>query len=618
MMKNAERWAALSILLSILIQRRVQGFSPSFLKNQKNHLSLTASEKIPLARAPFMNRKCYHFSAKKKEVEEEEYEEYEYEEYYEYEEVEDEEEEEEEYEEEAEEIVSSKQEEIPLQDDPEDENYTAQKKLIEETIARRDALQGFKEKTSGEGSVEFLREQVEGFIDEKFEESGLSDKDVEKYFKKFKITEKAAEEAIQEKMDVDSDLSRTELMENFVTNLGTDVDVFPENDDPIYEGGVTSEDLLRLQNALQDLTGTIKGFQDGSMIDNKQAMIRPQHELDQLDRQTLDEINLCLNASATDANGVGYAEAIHNEDPTRWLLYDLDFNVTNLMLASCKHSPESPFILNHWMPQLCAYSRYADVRERDFQFTWEDCENADMDELKRYFRGLGYDEIPTFTPKETNIVNLETEYDQEDMTMAAFENWMDEVYIEEDENLYFDDEDFQPENNVFDFNYGIEDTDEVTSFKNELKEFYNEHGNETQAWKDKFVRETNYTEIMDKDGAEAFRGHLVVACCGSDKDLELAEEITKRMGDEFGKQVYVETRVYSHARQEDNLYEIWLESYDIELLHSRRGAFYNAKQWFGPADVDGKQLDHIVERVRYMISDDARYTYDLHEFESEV
>ena len=35
--------------------------------------------------------------------------------------------------------------------------------------------------------------------------------------------------------------------------------------------------------------------------------------------------------------------------------------------------------------------------------------------------------------------------------MSAFENWMDEVYNEENEDLYFDDEEFQPEHNVFDF-----------------------------------------------------------------------------------------------------------------------------------------------------------------------
>ncbi len=613
-----------------MIQPKALGFSPSFLKQKNNFpASLAINEKASLvqytrSQSSFKNRRRPLF-AKKKDAEEEEYEEYddyeyEYEEYEEYEEGDEEYEEEEEggEEEGTKKTTAIKKEEIPLEDDPDDENYTAQKKLIEETITRRNELEEFKGRTSGEGSAEYLRQQVESFIDEKFEESSLTDKDIEKYFKKMKMTEKAAETAIAEKTnEEDSGADRTELLEKFTTNLGTDIEVFPEDGSEVLEG-IDSKDLLRLQNALQDLTGTIKGFQDGSLIDNKQAMIRPQHELDMLDRQTLEEINLCLNASASDPNGVDYGEQIHNEDPTRWLLYDLDFNVTNLMLASCQHNPESPFILNHWMPQLCAYSRYADVRERDFQFTWEDCEKADMSELMRYFQGLGYDEIPTFTPKETNIVNLETEYDQEDMTMAAFENWMDEVYIEDDENLYFDDEDFQPENNVFDFNYGLADSDDVTSFKNELKEFYNEHGNETQAWKDKYVRETNYTAVEDKKGAEEFRGHLVVACCGSDQDLELAEKITGRMGDEFGKQVYVETRVYSHARQEENLYEIWLESYDIELLHSRRGAFYNAKQWLGPADVDDKQLDYIVDKVRYMISDDARYTYDLHEFESEV
>jgi hypothetical protein len=349
-------------------------------------------------------------------------------------------------------------------------------------------------------------------------------------------------------------------------------------------------------------------------VDNKQAIIRPQYELEKLDRDTLDEINLCLNASATDENGIEYGESIKNEDPLRWLLYDLDFDVANLMLASCKHNPEAPLILNHWMPQLCAYRRYAEIRENNFQFSWEDCENADLDELKRYYQGLGYDEIPTFTPKETNIIELETQYDQEDMTMAAFENWMNEVYVEEEEDLYFDDEEFQPENNVFDENYGLADSDQLITFKSELKDFYAEHRNETKEWKNKYVRQTNYTGVEDKEGAEQFRGHLVVACCGSDKDLELAEKITQRMKDEFDKQVYVETRVYSHARQEDNLYEIWLESYDIELLHSRRGALYNAKQWFGPADVDDEHLDNIVERIRYMISDEARYSYNMHEF----
>lgn len=565
------------------------------------------------------------------EVEEEEYEEGDDEEWeYEYEEVEEEyeyEEEEEEYEEDFEEVEElAAKYNIPLQDDPDDPQYMEQKRIIEESIAERSALEEAKNMmVTSEQAPEFLTKNLDQFLDKKLEEAGIDMSEVEKNMKEFEISESDAESAIREDIENKSGMSPSERTGAFLSNLGSDADAFPPNDDPIYKTGdggekmrINNSDLLRLQNALQDLVGTIDGFTDGSMVDNKQAMIRPNHELEQLDHETLDEINMCLNASAVDANGQEYAETIKNEDPLRWLLYDLNFNVTNLMLASCKHNPTAPLLLNHWMPQLCAYSRYADVRERDFQFTWEDCENADMNELLNYFKGLGYDEIPNFSPKETNIIDVETEYDQEDITMSAFENWMDEVYNDENEDLYFDDEEFQPEHNVFDFDFGLADSDTVRGFKTEFEEFNKEHSNETQAWREKFAKETKYELNEDKEGAEAFRGHLVVACCGSDHDLELAEKITLRMKEEFGKQVYTETRVYNHARQEDNVYEIWLESYDIQLIHSRRGAFYNSNQWSGPADVDDDQLDYITEKVRYLISDDSRYSYHIHEFFTEV
>ena len=63
------------------------------------------------------------------------------------------------------------------------------------------------------------------------------------------------------------------------------------------------------------------------------------------------------------------------------------------------------------------------------------------------------------------------------------------------------------------------------------------------------------------------------------------------------------TCVYNHARQEDNVYEIWIESFDIQLIHSRLGDFYNTNQWDGPADMRDKQLDYIVEMVGHLISD---------------
>jgi hypothetical protein len=448
--------------------------------------------------------------------------------------------------------------------------------------------------------------------------AGVEMKMVEDKYDEMAVSEEEVKAAISES----SFQEDVNPFKTLIEEIGTESDSFPPDKGSILESfdstDVSNENLTKLQKALEDLVGTMDGMTDGSLVDNKQAMIRPQFEFDQLDDQTRDEIQLCLNASATDAIGVEYGESIKNEDPLRWLLYDLNFNVTNLMLAACKHSPNAPLLLNHWMPQLCAYSRYADVRQREFQFTSDDCANADTSELLKYYQGLGYDEIPTFSPKDTNIVEVETEYDQEDVTMSHFENWMEEVYDEEGEDLYFDDETFQPENNVFDQNFGLQEKDEVTTFKAEFKEFEHEYANETQAWRDKYAKESNYTIVDDSGGQEEFRGHVVVACCGSDHDLELAEKITLRMEKEFGKKVYVETRVYNHARQEDNLYEIWIESYDIELIHSRRGAFYNAKQWLGPADIDDPQLDYIVDKVEYCISEDARYSYHLHEFVTEV
>jgi len=535
------------------------------------------------------------------------------------------------------------EEHTPLQDDPDDPNYTAQKALIETSIQNRKTLAAVKELTFGEGSNERLQTNIGEFLDEQLAEAGVDSKLIDELMGNMEVSEEEASAAIEgenEKMQEAYDAATGEgervgipydRREAFLRNMGSGPDVFPADDDPLMmssddedtEGGssdssILNDDLVKLQSALEDLVGTTRGFADGSTIQNKQAMIDPDRELALLDEQTLDEIELCLNASATDANDLEYKESIKNEDPIRWILYDRNFNVTNLMLASCKYNPGAPLLLNHWMPQLCVFSKYADAREREFVWTWDDCADIEMDELARYYKGLGYDEIPTFSPKDTNVVEIETKYDDEMITMAAFEHWMDEVYNPEDEDLYFDDDAFQPENNVYDFNYGMEDTDEVKAFEIELDEFKMEHTNETQEWRDNFAKEKNYTVIVDEEAVKDFRGYLVVACCGSDSDVELAERITARMGEAHGKQVHVETRVYSHARESDNVYEIWLESYDITLLHSKRGANYNAKAWDGPADVDEKQMVYLVDKVGHLIGDDSRYSYHLHEFVTEV
>lgn len=507
---------------------------------------------------------------------------------------------------------------VPLEDDGSDPNYTAQVKAIEESIATRDSLKAVGQVLNGEGeeSSDFLRNTVESFLDE-----NVSDDDAtfEKTMKKFQLTKKEVDE-MEQKIEAGGDdivYNDGDLSPEMMEELGIDADVFPSDDDPVMlDLNLRNEDLVNLQNSIKDLVGSIEGLNDGSLVDNKQAMIDPEVELAKLDNETYYEVMMC-------AEGVGESEwaefeTIKNDNPLGWLLYDLDYNVTNLLLAACKHNPQAPIILNHWMPQLVTYKRYQDVRSRNFEFSSEERDQADLEELERYYVNLGYDEIPTRTPKETGIIDFETEYDEDDTQMAAFENWMEEVYDEEGDLLYFDDEDFQPDNNVFDPDFGLEDTDETTRFKEEYQAFREEFEEEGDEYMDKIAKITNYTHQMDEEGQAEFRGHLVVACAGTDEDLDLAETITKRMKDEFGKKVFVETRIYNQALPEDNVYEIWLESYDIELLHSRRKAIYNANQWDGPADLDEKQLDYIVGKVNYLISDDARYSFHLHEFVSQV
>ena len=42
---------------------------------------------------------------------------------------------------------------------------------------------------------------------------------------------------------------------------------------------------------------------------------------------------------------------------------------------------------------------------------------------------------------------------------------------------------------------------------------------------------------------------------------------------------------------------------------SKKRATSNAEGWEGPAECDGAQIDYLVDKVRFLISDDARYSY---------
>ncbi|KAL9189508.1 hypothetical protein ACHAXT_009183 [Thalassiosira profunda] len=381
--------------------------------------------------------------------------------------------------------------------------------------------------------------------------------------------------------------------------------VYPSN------GAFTEKDLVELDDKISAYKAAREKLANQTYFGEGHTMAYMDVERDwpKLSNETQDEILDVIENSNTMAC----------PEPEMWLMYDLNFNVTNLILASFKHHVEAPIMFTQWMPQLEVYERYADQREKNFEWTWDDVEQADMDELQRYYKGIGYDSIPKKDPSETGIITLDTTpMDDEEREMLALENWMDDVYNEEADNLLFDDESFEPRDNVFDPDYGTSSSDKSAAleekFMKEYDAFEREFSEETQEWRDQFATVEKFEHREDIEGQKEFRGHLVVAITPSDEDLEVAEKITERFQEEFGKAVFVETRVLGHARKEDNVFEVWLESYEIDLLHSKRQAFINSKLWTGPSEVDAEQLEYLVEKVRELISDDARFSYRMSDY----
>jgi len=305
-----------------------------------------------------------------------------------------------------------------------------------------------------------------------------------------------------------------------------------------------------------------------------------------------------------------------------WLKYDMGFNVSNLILASIKHNPDAPVILQHWYPQLMICERYQHARDRNFDFTWEDVDDADLDELRTYYLGFGYDEIPSKAPSETGLISLE-DADEQEVKMAAMEKWMLDVYNGEWDRKDFDDDTIKDEDNVFSDNFRMpqhpdlpawEDAQEdIAGWKAEFDdpdEAENGDTDEAKRYRDFMGRSIDYEPVEDNESfSKNFRGHLVVACGNFDADLDVAESITDRMEQEFGNVIYTETKIYQHATKGDNLFEVWLESYEIDLLHSKRRAFNGVEGWEGTGEMTTDRLDHLVGEIRQLTSEDARTSF---------
>jgi len=475
------------------------------------------------------------------------------------------------------------EEEVPLQDDPDDPNYMAQRKLLEETIERRtaqDELDGFDE-------IDFIMNKMTPEQAKAFDETDLQ-KEVEA--KAAELIDMDDSEVVEQIGDLDETLAKTSsILDDPYEN---------EGEENIMGTGLSDDLLERFDSAVKTARERI-AEEPWDKVNHKAQTL----DWAKLSNQTIEEMDACLD----EIGGSSY-------NVTNWLLYDLDFNVSNLILAAIKHNPEAPILFQHWYPQLFTYERYQHARDNNFDFTWDDVENADTEELERYYLGFGYEEIPNKAPGDTGIINLE-DMDEEELKMAAFENWMKDVYNPEWDKKDFDDDQFQDEDNVFSKFYQapvhpdlpkIEDAlDDIAEWEAEV----DDDENTSEEYANLMGHSKKYKYIQDEEFEREFRGLVVVACAPMDEDLEIAEKITERMGEEFGKKIFVETRVFGHAREEDFVFEVWLESYETDLLHSKKRATGNVEGWEGPVECDEKQIDYLVERVQFLISDLSRFSY---------
>lgn len=472
-----------------------------------------------------------------------------------------------------------------LEDDTENPDYMRQKELVEEAV-----------RASNQRAAD------ENFDPLGFIQNDMTD-DMAKALDELPFIQEA-EQLSASMMLTDDDVETIDL-DKAVAEVS---DLMTEDPYPRYQSGERNfleENIGVSDDDMERLDGVYK--QINEKLEEEpwdKVNLKDQTGWDSLTNETLAEMEDCLEEIGGSAYNV-----------TRWLLYDLDFNVSNLILAAVKHNPQAPVLLQHWYPQLVTYARYQHSRDRDFDFNWEDVENADLQELEHYYAGFGYKEIPKKAPAETGIISLE-DLDEEEIKMAALERWMTDVYNPEWDRKDFDDDDMQDEDNVFSQFYEAPQHPDLPTFADaveDIEQWKEEMGDEpsNHKYRDMMGKTYDYKVVRDEEFEREFRGHLIIACTGQSTDLEVAERITERFEQELGKKVFVETRIMNLAREEDNVFEIWLESYEIDLLHSKKRATANAEDWDGPVDCDEAQIEYLVDRVRFLISDEVRYSYRM-------
>mmetsp|Transcript_6589 Transcript_6589/g.18396 ORF Transcript_6589/g.18396 Transcript_6589/m.18396 type:complete len:679 (+) Transcript_6589:93-2129(+) len=503
---------------------------------------------------------------------------------------------------------------VPLEEDPDDPNYTAQKELLEKNLPRLQALSVYKKMIRDQVEEDGITDALDKTLDEFFEENLTKEelKELEMKVKAYEINEEDIEELTEE--DIEEAAIEFDGLEG--------EDAFPEDGPTLEAATATNEMLVSIDDAAKEYYAKKKAMEDGTYEGlSKFDALDEEEELSKLnstDPEQYDELLYTIKEMEDDDRPM--------YKPEKMLIYDLQFNMTNIFLAACKHNPDAPIILPQWLYQMEVYERYAADQERNFEFTWDETESVDMSELEKYWQGLGYDEIPTKDPSETNIIDVGIP-DDDEIQMSHMQEWMREVYDPEFDEVFFDDDNFMPYDSVYSEEFYEKETPkDITEWDEMMSDIHKsleegdateEEAEENLKFVEKLVENKDFTERITYDSPEGreFQGHLVVACSAKDADLEIAEKITTRMSEDFGLKIFVETRVYGHAKPEDFLFEVWLESYDIDLIHSKRKATLSSQTWEGPSECDDAQIEYLVDQVGYLISDDHRYSYRIFEYE---
>jgi hypothetical protein len=255
-----------------------------------------------------------------------------------------------------------------LEDDLDDPNYMKQKQIVLEAVQQSE----MQEKEESFDALDFVMNEMTE------QQSQLMDA-----LPFIQDVEEQARELMLEVKDFDGMDIQEEM--NKVSDLMDD-DPYPRHEPGEtnflqMDAGLTDDDMEELDQTYKRIRSKVNEEPwDKVMLKDTMPGV-----WENLSQETIDEMEDCLQEIGGSAYNV-----------TRWLLYDLDFNVTNLILSAIQHNPQAPIIFQHWYPQLVTYARYQHVRDvLDYDFTADHVEQADITELERYYAGFGYGQIPT-------------------------------------------------------------------------------------------------------------------------------------------------------------------------------------------------------------------------------